>query len=769
MRRTSSANLAVLATLVLTGVGARASAQSMRRPYVQRTTSTEATIVWRDAMPSLDGVCVGASPDALDRHVGDATMGTDHAVVVDGLTPRSTWFYSVREPTCPPPHPAMPGDSFTTAPAPGDPVPFRIWVVGDSGTGDAAQARVRDAAWAASRDRPFDMFVHVGDMAYLSGTTSQFDDNFFAPYAELLRHTPVFPAIGNHEGISSDSASQTGPYYEAYVVPTDGRAGGLPSGTEAYYAYDWGDVHFVVLDSFESSRSPTGPMLSWLDADLASTTATWIVAFFHHPPYSHGTHDSDGEAELVQMRENALPILEAHGVDLVLAGHSHIYERSYLLHGAYDTPTTAAGIVDHGDGRSDGDGPYRSGAEGALYVVAGHGGASLGGGAMHPVMYFAEIAHGSSIIDVDGSTLTLRNIRDDGVETDHVTLVKGDGLFVSEPVAGSTHRPGAPLDIAWFHTGDPIARVDLEVSFDLGAHWIDIVRGLPDTGRYTWDAPPFTLPHVRVRVRDSDRPAVDGVSGDFALSAMGELPVVPLGSVWQYHDTDTAPPAGWATGAGDGWSEGPAQLGYGDGDEATTILDADPNVPSDYFRRSFTLAGARVRGASVSGIYDDAIAIFVNGRLVHSVNIADPADHAAYATGSDGDNAMLPRTNIPADAFVDGENWIAAVVKQDSAGSSDVSFDLELDLDLEYPPPPPADAAMPDAASFREDAGPSPDAPDLDEIDAAGSISLDGGAGGETGGGCGCRAARPTRAPTAALASLLVLALLLTRRRTRGR
>ncbi len=176
----------------------------------------------------------------------------------------------------------------------------------------------------------------------------------------MLRRTPVFPAIGNHEGTLSDAASQTGPYYEAYVVPTDGRAGGVPSGTEAYYAYDWGDVHFVVLDSHESPRAVGGAMLRWLDADLASTSATWIVCYFHHPPYTDGTHDSDTESQLVDMRENALPILEAHGVDLVLAGHSHIYERSHLLRGAYETPTTTAGIVDHGDGRIEGDGPYRS-------------------------------------------------------------------------------------------------------------------------------------------------------------------------------------------------------------------------------------------------------------------------------------------------------------------------------------------------------------------------------------------------------------------------
>ena len=70
------------------------------------------------------------------------------------------------------------------------------------------------------------------------------------------------------------------------------------------------------------------PMAIWLRSDLAVTTNRWLVAFWHHPPYTKGSHDSDAEAELIEMRQNIVPILEAGGVDLVLSGHSHSYERS---------------------------------------------------------------------------------------------------------------------------------------------------------------------------------------------------------------------------------------------------------------------------------------------------------------------------------------------------------------------------------------------------------------------------------------------------------
>ncbi len=64
-------------------------------------------------------------------------------------------------------------------------------------------------------------------------------------------------------------------------------------------------------------------MCNWLRADLAATAQEWIIAYWHHPPYTKGSHDSDAEGDLVEVRENIVPILEDFGVDLVLCGHSH--------------------------------------------------------------------------------------------------------------------------------------------------------------------------------------------------------------------------------------------------------------------------------------------------------------------------------------------------------------------------------------------------------------------------------------------------------------
>ena len=174
-------------------------------------------------------------------------------------------------------------------------------------------------------------------------------------------------------------------------------------------------------------------MMQWLAADLALTTRSWIVAYFHHPPYSKGSHDSDSPGEsggrLFDMREIAVPILENGGVDLVLCGHSHSYERSFLLDGHYGTSATLLPemILDDGDGRPTGTGAYRkmSGPhQGAVYVVAGSSGWTSGGSLDHPVMSSSWNELGSLVLDVDAARLDATFIDTNGDPLDTFTLIK---------------------------------------------------------------------------------------------------------------------------------------------------------------------------------------------------------------------------------------------------------------------------------------------------------------------------------------------------------
>jgi len=135
----------------------------------------------------------------------------------------------------------------------------------------------------------------------------------------------------------------------------------------------------------------------------------------------------------VQMRQTFLPILEEAGVDLVLAGHSHSYERSYLIDGHYGTSSTFTNAMkkDGGSGRPDASGAYTKPTlgpgthEGAVYAVAGSSGQTSGGLLNHPAMFISLNNLGSMVLDVNGNTLDAKFLRENGEVWDYFRIVKG--------------------------------------------------------------------------------------------------------------------------------------------------------------------------------------------------------------------------------------------------------------------------------------------------------------------------------------------------------
>ena len=656
----------------------------VRHPYLQSTTPNSTYIVWTTDVEAASEVRYGLSPNDLKDVVRNDILVKQHEIKISGLSPNTRYYYTVGSPGN-----TLTGSDrerhFDTAPTPGTPHKFRAWIVGDSGDGGLRQMAVRDAMLAYAGPYKPQLFLHLGDIAYNSGTTEELTSRFFNMYPNILQNTTCWPTLGNHEGVTSDSGLQTGPYYTAYVLPKGGEMGGIASGTEAYYSFDYANVHFIILDSHDSSRAVDGAMLTWMKADLASTNQEWIVAYWHHPPYSKGTHNSDLEAQLIEMRTNALPILEAGGVDLVLSGHSHLYERSYLIDGAYDTPTTAPGhIVNPGDGKPLGNGPYTKSAgnmphEGAVYVVAGHGGVPASGLGGHPVMYFSEMANGSCILDVQGNRLSLVNLRWDRVVTDRFSLLKGPGLVLGAPEGGEMVEYGSPFDIRWSTVGN-VDNVNLEYSLDDGQTYQAIASSLPNTGSYTWTVPQIDSKRATVRVSDAANAAMFDES-NMGFSFIGGLPeeIVPLGSVWSYSDDGKDQGIAWLAANFDDstWKSGKAQFGYGEADQATTLTDVEPNHPSVYFRKKITL-DRPVTKAELTVLHDDGIVVWINGRQVLSKYVGDPG-FAAFALAQSAPNEKSTSVlSLEPNPFFIGENVIAVMVKQVDATSPALSFDLSL-------------------------------------------------------------------------------------------
>jgi hypothetical protein len=203
-------------------------------------------------------------------------------------------------------------------------------------------------------------------------------------------------------------------------------------------------------------------MSIWLESDLQANTNQWIIAYWHHPPYTKGSHDSDTETELIEMRQNILPILEAYGVDLVLTGHSHAYERSFLLNGHYgfSTNLTPAMILNSGKGREEEIGGayikprgYDIPNRGAVYTVAGSSGQTSGGSLNHPAMCVSTNVLGSMLLNIGSNRLEAVFLRETGATNDHFTIVKANyapvasNLSFTIPADASTQLAFAGSDI----------------------------------------------------------------------------------------------------------------------------------------------------------------------------------------------------------------------------------------------------------------------------------------------------------------------------------
>lgn len=497
--------------------GSTTAAELTRGPYLQVGTPTSVVVRWRTDAAVACWVRHGASPDALDTVVDEAGPATEHAVTITGLPPDAKRYYAIGTGNAV----LAGGDAahfVVTPPAPGASRPARIWVIGDSGRPGADARAVRDAYFTFTGGRQTDLWLMLGDNAYNSGTDSEYQAAVFDVYGDILRNAVLWPTRGNHDVLYGGANND---YYDIFSMPAAAEAGGVPSGSEAFYAFDFGRVHFVCLDSEGSDRTPGGAMLTWLDADLAANAQDWTIAYWHHPPYTKGSHDSDNPFDsggrMKEMRENALPILEEHGVDLVLTGHSHSYERSFLIDGHYGTSETFADSmrIDGGDGRPDGDGAYRKPTlapaphAGAVFAVAGSSAQTSGGSLDHPVMVASLNRLGSMVLDVNGNQLDAIFLSDAGETLDAFTILKdtitgigasarGVGELAIRAAGPNPARDGARLEYTIPSTG-PVTVSVHDVSGRLIA---TLAHGVRAAGTHVaeWDG------------RDADgRPAPAGV------------------------------------------------------------------------------------------------------------------------------------------------------------------------------------------------------------------------------------------------------------------
>jgi hypothetical protein len=415
------------------GGGTPPPATIVRQPFLQQTTSTSVKVVWATrelrsgAVQARTGAQAPGTYNATStlfpaRSTGMTNDYYQYEAAIEGLQPSTTYSYKLQ----------MDGtdltagsDRFVTAPTPGTGT-IHFIAFGDSGVGSTAQYTLASLMAADV----FDLALHLGDIVYGSAsgvgpaTHNGYQNWFFDPYRDVLRARPMFPTIGNHDNATASAQ----PYRDVFVLPEHGASATYPQHAERFYSFDYGPVHFVSLDSETAFLNTTQRQvqLDWLRADLAATTRDWKIVFFHRPGYSTGAeHGSD-----LTIRNAFGPIFEQYGVQLVLNGHDHTYERTLPMKVSTDPS-----------------------AQPVTYVVSGGGGAPLYAVAGGSFTAFARSAHHYVRTEVSDCRLTLQPIGLDGVAFDTLQLDR----------CGAPTEPG-PTEVVVYAQDVPAGNI-------VGADW----------------------------------------------------------------------------------------------------------------------------------------------------------------------------------------------------------------------------------------------------------------------------------------------------------
>lgn len=200
----------------------------------------------------------------------------------------------------------------------------RFVAIGDMGTGQQPQYQVAQQMLKTRQTFPFEFVIMLGDNIYGGSTPADFDKKFAVPYKPLLDAGVLFYAsLGNHDNTNER-------FYKSFNM-----------NGQTYYSYKKGNVSFFVLDS--NYMDPK--QFIWLKAQLQDADSDWKICYFHHPLYSSGRFHGP-ETDLRLLLE---PLFIKYGVDVVFAGHEHVYERVHPQKGIYYFTEGASGQLREGN------------------------------------------------------------------------------------------------------------------------------------------------------------------------------------------------------------------------------------------------------------------------------------------------------------------------------------------------------------------------------------------------------------------------------------
>jgi 3',5'-cyclic AMP phosphodiesterase CpdA len=201
---------------------------------------------------------------------------------------------------------------------PNKPNSVKFAAIGDNGTGEQPQRDVANQMVKSRATFPFDFVIMLGDNMYGGQSPRDFVNKFEQPYAALLTAGVKFQAsLGNHDRPQNVN-------YKHYNM-----------NGQRYYSYTRGNVRFFALDTTRMDAK----QLAWIETSLQDAREDWKICYFHHPLYSN----ADRHGASVDIRVRLEPLFVKYGVNVVFAGHDHLYERIKPQKGIYYFVSGAAG------------------------------------------------------------------------------------------------------------------------------------------------------------------------------------------------------------------------------------------------------------------------------------------------------------------------------------------------------------------------------------------------------------------------------------------
>ncbi len=360
-----------------------------RGPQLALASTRSMTIAWR-SFELTEPTVVYWTENGLPSTRPSDGPGTEHVIELDDLLPDTAYFYQLQHDG------RSVGEvhNFWTA-ADSPDAAIRFGVFGDFGCGCPAQYQ----SIGVLNDSQPDLVLTTGDNVYYSGNAREVRQNYFVPMASLIDHVPVYPSLGNHDVITGNGS----PFLDSLYLPVNDA-----DGSERFYSFDRGNCHFISLEVTDrvGDLSPGSRQYQWLVRDLERTAATWVICYFHHPLYSDSSH---GDGPLLQV--HLAPLFDEYGVDVVLSGHDHTYQRTYPMRG---------GLV-----LDDQMEPNYTDPQGTIYVVTGGGGATLYGLRPSQRLAAGESRRHVVIFDVVGNELNLSAVDHNGSVFDRMKITKG--------------------------------------------------------------------------------------------------------------------------------------------------------------------------------------------------------------------------------------------------------------------------------------------------------------------------------------------------------